>query len=467
MNDFPRIMVCAPASGSGKSVIATGLMAAFSKQMKVQAFKAGPDYIDPMYHTLASGRPCRNLDTWMLSAQQVQTLFKHAAMGVGLSVIEGVMGLFDGVGSDPFSGSSAELAGLLQCPVLLVLDCSKMSGSTAAVVHGFHTFNPSLPLAGVICNRVGSEVHGQWLKEAIEKYNSIPVLGCIPRLTALQVPERHLGLFTVAEEPASAGKFIEQAAEAAAQYLDLESILALAHNAPPMAALAETTMQGSEPEIRLAVARDEAFCFYYEDNLDILRQNGAQIVPFSPLKDDRLPEGICGIYLGGGYPELYAGQLSQNGEMRRAIKTNSQKGMPVYAECGGLIYLTEGIRDGQGCYPLAGVLPGWCEMGEKLKMGYRDVEVLRPNLLAAAGTRLKGHEFHYSSWQAGGPAKPAYRVFRRNDPSTTGVDGYAGGNILASYIHLHFVQDAGLAQNFIKNCRLWKEKYLRGWSTDS
>ncbi len=456
MNACSRLMIAAPSSGSGKSVIASGLMAAYSQRFPVQAFKVGPDYIDPMYHTAASGRPSRNLDTWMLSNEQVQRIFARGSDGASLSIIEGVMGLFDGYGSDPLLGSSAAVAALLKTPVILALDCSKMSGSAAAMVHGFNTFSPMVNLAGVICNRVGSQTHARWLREAIEQYNSIPVLGCIPRLEELHVPERRLGLFTVPERPAAVQEFIHQSAQIVTQYVDLERLMAIAITAEPLPTLPEPESTLPEPGIQLAVARDEAFCFYYEDNLDDLRRCGAEIVPFSPLTDERLPQGISGIYFGGGYPELYAGRLSQNSGLRRQVLACCRRNLPVYAECGGLMYLTEGICSAHERSPLVGVLPGWCEMGEKLNMGYREVETIRPGLLAGAGLKLRGHEFHYSRWQPPGQENFVYQVSSRNGIDPASSEGYANGNVQASYIHLHFSQNPQLARNFVDRCRRWQ-----------
>jgi cobyrinic acid a,c-diamide synthase len=448
-------MIAAPASGSGKSVIASGLMAAFSSQFAVQGFKVGPDYIDPMYHTAATGRASRNLDAWILSAEKVQDIFIRASEGASISIIEGVMGLFDGYGSDPFQGSSANIATLLKIPIILVLDCSKMSGSAAAVIHGFHTFSSSLRLDGVICNRVGSQRHGQWLKETIEKHNSIPVLGCIPRLPALQIPERHLGLFTVPERSEAVQDFIHQAALILAQYVDLDHLIKIARTADQLHAFSTRHTEIPSPTVRLAVARDEAFCFYYEDNLDELRRSGAEIVPFSPLTDERLPEAIGGIYFGGGYPELYADRLSQNNSMRSQVLANCEQNMPIYAECGGLMYLTEGIHLLAGDYPLVGALPGWCEMSNRLSMGYREVETLTSGLLGAVGQTLRGHEFHYSHWENPSTPHSTFRICPRTDGGKSRLDGYATSSLQASYIHLHFSQYSSLAENFVRACRDW------------
>jgi cobyrinic acid a,c-diamide synthase len=434
------------------------LMAAYSRKEIVQGYKVGPDYIDPMYHTLATGRPSRNLDTWMLPPDEVMRIFSDASSTASLSIIEGVMGLFDGHGADPFDGSSASIAELLQCPVILVLDCAKMSGSAAAIVHGLNTFHPSLKLSGVICNRVGSEMHAAWLRESIQKYTSVPVLGCLPRLQELQIPERHLGLFTVAEQPAASRKFIEQAADIISRYIDLSRLHKIAEESPDFTLPHDTPSKYTplEPDVRLAVARDEAFCFYYEENLEELRRNGAQIIPFSPLTDTRLPEGINGLYFGGGYPELYAGELSRNQTLIQQVIDYNRRGIPVYAECGGLMYLTQGITSGEKSHPLTGILPGWCEMGTRLTMGYRELTTNCETLIGPAGLQLRGHEFHYSVWKSNDLPHSAYTVLSRNKAEISTPEGYAKDNLLASYIHLHFSRDGQLARNLVNRCRDWK-----------
>ncbi len=455
MTAIPRVVIAAPASGSGKSTIASGLMAAYARHHRVQGFKVGPDYIDPMYHTLATGRPSRNLDTWMVPQQAVLNGFVRAAAGADLAVIEGVMGLFDGSGSDPLLDSTAGVARLLRAPIVLVVDCSAMSGSVAALVHGFHTLIPDLPLAGVICNRVGGAQHGAWLTDAIARVG-LPVLGLIPAMAGLAVPERHLGLFTAAERPEAARRFIDHAAEVVAAHIDLEALWALARSAPELGAGdAFEPTQPTSSSVRLAVARDEAFCFYYEDNLDLLRQAGAEIVPFSPIRDECLPDDVCGVYLGGGYPELYAPQLAANTSLRRDLLTYHRRGLPMYAECGGLMVLTEGIDLDTGSHDLVGALPGRSTMARGLTMGYREVEVARPGLLGDAGQRLRGHEFHYSAWTPDREHE-AYRLATRGPGAATRFEGYAVGRLLASYVHVHFGQDPALPERLVSACRQYQ-----------
>jgi cobyrinic acid a,c-diamide synthase len=454
---IPRLIIASPSSGSGKSLVASGLMAAFARQMTVQGFKVGPDYIDPMYHTAAAGRPSRNLDTWMLPREAVRRGFGRACRGADLAVIEGVMGLFDGYDADPLNGSAADVAYLLDAPVVLVIDCSRMSGSAAAVAHGFNTFIPEVRLSGVICNRAGSQRHAAWLREGLARAG-LPVLGCIPRLPDLKIPERHLGLFTVAERPQAVRAFLNAAADAMQQYLDLPGILNLAAAAAPLDTIQGRPDFAPSPDVRLAVAMDEAFCFYYEDNLDELRRAGAEIVPFSPLRDQRLPPNVSGLYLGGGYPELYAPQLSANRSMLADIRSVHRMDMPIYAECGGLMFLTEGFHQENGDFALVGALPGWCRMGERLTMGYRMVETLRSGLLGAAGQNLRGHEFHYSQWEMPAPHQASYRVSPRSDDEQFSLDGYAQGNLQAAYIHLHFGQKPELADQVVKACREWRRR---------
>lgn len=458
MNELPRLVIAAPESGSGKSTIASGLMAAFARRFPVQGFKVGPDYIDPMYHSAATGRPSRNLDSWMLPADVVQRLFVRAASTASLSIIEGVMGLFDGYGSDPFDGSTAGTARLLQAPVVLVIDCGKMSGSAAALAYGFHTFSPLMRLAGVICNRVGGEQHARWLTDAIEAIG-LPVLGCIPQLPELVVPERHLGLFTAGERQSATAVFLEQAAGTMQRYLDLDRLLEIARSAPPLETLPPVTARPAGmalSKVRVAVARDEAFCFYYEDNLDELRAAGAEIALFSPLRETQLPERAAGLYLGGGYPELYARELSENTPLMAQIRRYHQAGLPIYAECGGLMTLTEGIEQADGLrFPLVGALPGWCKMADRLTLGYREVEALGDNCLLKAGMKLRGHEFHYSGWENSQPEYAAYRVLSRQPGRTDLLSGYSKDNLMASYVHLHFAQDERLAQRFTDVCRRW------------
>ncbi len=459
--DIPRIMIAAPASGSGKSTLATGLMAALARSQVVQGFKVGPDYIDPMYHTAATGRPSRNLDTWMAPAAVVRASFGRAVAGAEIAVIEGVMGLYDGFDGRSESGSSVEVAKLLETPVILVLDVGKMARSAAAVALGCRAFDPTLNIAGVICNRVASPGHAAMVTDALAAVG-LPVLGCIPKSVALAVPERHLGLHTAVERRAEVEAFLRAAAALIAAEVDLSRLWEIARSAPALEVppdLRTPGVQGSqEAPIRIAVARDEAFCFYYQDNLDLLSLAGAEIVFFSPLRDRALPRGACGIYLGGGYPELYAADLAANAALLAELRMAGRTRMPIYAECGGLMYLTQGITDQTGArHPMVGLLPGWTALTDRLTMGYRVVTAARDSLLLRCGEEVRGHEFHYSTWSDWPTDLPtAYRIAPRQG-TTEQAEGYAEGNLLASYVHLHFGARPELAERFVLACRQWRE----------
>lgn len=452
--EIPRLVIAAPASSSGKSTVATGLMATLSADYIVQGFKVGPDYIDPMYHTAATGRASRNLDTWMLPHAQVKATFARANSGVDLAIIEGVMGLFDGYEARTESGSTAEVAKLLRAPVILVLDVGKMSRSAGAMALGYRDYDPQLDIDGVILNRVGSARHAQWVTEAVEAVG-LPVLGCVPKLEQLRIPARHLGLYTAIERTAEVDAFLEHAKELMAQHVDLDRLWDIARQAAPFEVerIDGFSRPGRSGDVRLAVARDEAFCFYYEDNLDLLRAAGAEIVYFSPLRDASLPEGVKGLYLGGGYPELYAPELSRNMAMRAAIHAAHEAGLPIYAECGGLMLLTQSITDLEGKhYPMCGLLPGHSRMCKRLTMGYRLVTAQRDSLLLRQGQQTRGHEFHYSDWVDYPADLPsAYEIAPRRGEDVR-LEGIARNNILASYVHLHFGAHPALAPNFVRVC---------------
>ena len=473
---IPRLVVAAPSSGSGKSVVASGLMAAFAARVTVQAFKVGPDYIDPMYHAVATGRPSRNLDTWMAGRDAVRRAFWRTTADADLAIVEGVMGLFDGAGCGPLDGTTAEVAQLIGAPIALLVDVARTAGSAAAVVHGFDTLVPGVRVAGVVLNRVGSERHARLAREAIAPLG-IPVLGAVPRTDELAVPERHLGLVAATERPDAAREAVDRARRVVEAAVDLDAVAAVAAGELPIDGPAGadgtadgvardagrdgdgaddgTARDGVPPaRVRIAVARDEAFSFYYEDNLDALRRAGAEVAFFSPLRDEGLPGGAAGLYLGGGYPELHAARLAANAPMLAALRGAAAAGMPVYAECGGLMLLTEGLDGPDGGHDLVGLLPGRCVMADRPTLGYREVEVLTDTPLAPAGARLRGHEFHYSTWHRPSPGRSAYRSAARG-PAPAAVEGHAESSLLASYIHLYFDQDPGLARRFADACRAW------------
>ncbi|MEO1668816.1 MAG: cobyrinate a,c-diamide synthase [Chloroflexota bacterium] len=351
MNVIPRIVIAAPSSGAGKTTIATGLMAALSKTMNVQGFKVGPDYIDPTYHTLATGRPARNLDSWMMPDDTLLQSFSWAA-AADIAVIEGVMGLFDGAGAGE-RGSTAEIAKRLGVPVIVVLDARAMSRSAGAIALGMRDFDPAVNVVGVICNRVGSERHAAWVRAAVESVG-LPVLGCVPRHADIQVPERHLGLHLAAEQH----QFIEKAGTWIEQHVDMNVVFKLANQALPLESVS-LPIPAQPAHVRIAVAQDSAFAFYYADNFELLRQAGAELVSFSPVAGDALPANVSGVYLGGGYPELHAAAITANKRLREQLQAGADSGMPIYAECGGLMALAETLIDGDGvAHPMLGLLPG-------------------------------------------------------------------------------------------------------------
>ena len=454
--DIPRLVIASPFSGSGKSTISSGLMAYLSRSRVVQGFKIGPDYIDPGYHTHATGRISRNLDTWMVSEEKVVQSFTQALAGADLALIEGVMGLYDGYDSLSEIGSTAQAAKLLGSPVVLVMDVSKMARSAAALALGYKQFDPGLNLAGVICNRVGSSYHARLVREAIEA-NGIPVLGCIPRSEELVIPERHLGLKMAEERLLEVNRLLDACSRIFEENLDLQRLLEMAENAPALEVHLPSFSDFSGNRIRIAAARDEAFCFYYEENFDLLRKAGAEIVFFSPLNEKELPADVAGIYLGGGYPEIYASQLAANTSMKQAIKNAVEENIPLYAECGGLMFLTEYLFDLQGKkFEMLGILPGTTQMVPKLSMGYREITALKDTCLLPQGMVARGHEFHYSGWLR--PENQdcfAYSAKGRFSCKPF-QEGFARGNLLASYVHLHFGSNEDLAKNFVRCCRDWK-----------
>ncbi len=457
---IPRLLLAAPMSGSGKTTVMAGLVAAFAARgLRVAPFKVGPDYIDPSYHTLAAGRTCHNLDAWMLPPDLIPALLARRAHNADLALIEGVMGLFDGYSGSDDTGSSAHIARLTGTPVLLVLDVRAQARTAAALVQGLRDFDPQLRVAGVILNRVGSPKHAQMVTAAIEEHVGLPVVGALGRDDILHLPERHLGLVPTSE-PGRWQAWLEQARTLVTEQIDLERLLELARTAPPISAdlsplAAEPPPLTADPSPLIAVAQDAAFSFLYEDNLDLLREAGAELVPFSPLADAALPPGTQALLLCGGFPELYATELAGNATIREQIQQAAAAGMPIYAECGGLMYLTETLLDGEGrSYPMVGVLPGCSRMTPRLTLGYRSIQAHGENWLLQPGETLRGHEFHYSVWEReDGDIPPAYTILPDTWRSEPRPDGALLGNVLASYVHLHFLAHPALASRFVAAAR--------------
>lgn len=439
------LIIAAPASGSGKTTVTLGLMAALKKRgMKVAPFKVGPDYIDPGLHAIACGQLSRNLDGWMCGEAGVRSAYARGCQGANVAIIEGVMGLFDGAVGDSDVGSTAEVANWLEGRIVLVVDARSQARSAAALVAGFVQFDPSLQFSGIIFNRVGSERHEELLRQACASVDGLPpVLGCIRRDDEITLPERHLGLLT-AEEGALDAALLSRLADVIENSIDVDALTGGG---------AETT--ASQPDkkiaavVRIGIARDKAFCFYYPDNLEQLTAAGAELVEFSPLTDEQLPEGLDGLYFGGGYPEVYAEQLAANSSMLTAISKFTEEGRPVYAECGGLIYLAEAIEG----HAVTGLFPATARMLARRKsLGYREVVLTEESMLGPAGMVLRGHEFHYSEMEMPESVKRVYRVSARNGQQQF-AEGYSKGHVLGSYIHLHFSSNPQVADNFVAACR--------------
>ncbi|HIJ89933.1 MAG: cobyrinate a,c-diamide synthase [Desulfobulbaceae bacterium] len=450
------ILVAGTSSGSGKTTITLGLLAALRNMGKsVQPFKCGPDFIDPGLHLLASGRVSRNLDPWMMGEARVRETFTATRQrsGADISVIEGVMGMFDGQAS-----SSATLARALGVPVILILDVRSAAESVAAVLKGFETLMPEVAPVAVILNRVASPRHLELVSGAIRLHCRAEILGHLPQNLDFAMPARHLGLFTGEEQPISPEALAGLAATITAQ-VNLPRLLELAATATlPPAEVEPVRHESVKVQARIGVARDRAFCFYYEDNFDLLQAAGAELVFFSPLEDRQLPEGLDGLYLGGGYPELYARELSGNLGMRQAVYDWAQSGRPLYAECGGFMYLTEGIAgDDLGVLPMAGVFPVSARMQKKrASLGYREVRLEKGCFFGSASTVLRGHEFHYSVIDE----MPDHieRIYAVNNDSR---EGYRYKNVLGGYLHLHFGFNPQMAVEFVRACQpaaQWGEK---------
>lgn len=455
MISMKSVVIAAPMSGSGKTTVTLGLLAALKRRgLQPAPFKVGPDFIDPGWHGAACGRHSVNLDGWMCPERFVRETFALHSEGADLAVIEGVMGLFDGIDATSDLGSTAQVARLLDAPVILVIDARSQARSAAALVSGFARFDPRVNVAGVIFNNVGSENHARILGQAIaSSVADVRVLGCIPRDCGLTIPSRHLGLVTAGENPLQ-GAFLDRLAVAMEQYLDLDGIVSLADQGGQVLTFDKPVKCQDLPPmtpVRIAVARDEAFCFVYEDNLRLLREAGAGLVEFSPLRDADLLAGVSGIYLPGGYPELHAERLAANAPLKTAIREAVEAGMPVYAECGGFIYLTRGLA-GENPAPFVGVFPVTTRMLPRRKaLGYREVEFLADNVIGCKGTVARGHEFHYSETEEmPGEVERLYRVKKHG--ADLGLEGYRYRNCLGSYIHLHFGSCPELATTFVKYC---------------
>jgi cobyrinic acid a,c-diamide synthase len=454
--NVPRLVIAAPSSGSGKTTVATGLMAAFSERgLAVSPHKVGPDYIDPGYHALAVStaariRPGRNLDAYMCGTDLIGPLFAHGAAGCDLAVVEGVMGLYDGASDQGELASTAQVSKLLRAPVVLVVDASSQSRSVAALVHGFASWDPEVRIGGVILNKVASDRHERLLRDALDG-SGVPVMGVLRRTDQVGTPSRHLGLVPVAERHADAVGAMGELAERVRAGCDLEALLTLARSAPELAAepwtpeagTRDTALAGGRRPV-IAVAGGSAFTFSYAEHTELLTAAGADVVPFDPLRDERLPEGTRGLVVGGGFPEVYAPELSANALLREAVADLAHSGAPVAAECAGLLYLAHSL-DGK---PMCGVLDAHGRMSGRLTLGYREAVAVGDSALAAAGTRVRGHEFHRTVLEPGAGAEPAWGVVR---PERR-LEGFVSGGVHASYLHTHWAATPEMARRFVERC---------------
>ncbi|MET9824054.1 MULTISPECIES: cobyrinate a,c-diamide synthase [unclassified Streptomyces] len=477
------MVVAAPSSGSGKTTVATGLMAALTARgLTVSPHKVGPDYIDPGYHALATGRVGRNLDAYLCGPELVGPLFLHGARGCDLAVVEGVMGLYDGAAGEGELASTAQVAKLLRAPVVLVVDASSQSRSVAALVHGFVSWDPEVRIGGVILNKVASDRHEALLREAVDSVG-VPVLGVLRRAPRVDVPSRHLGLVPVAERRGAAVDAVDAMAAQVADGCDLEALVRLARSAGPLGCAAwdagEALVSSPPPPlpvpspgaappdprprpgrpgpqapggpegagrgVKVAMAGGPAFTFSYAEHTELLAAAGAEVVPFDPLRDEELPEGTAGLVIGGGFPEVYASELSANEGLRKSVAELALSGAPVAAECAGLLYLCREL-DG---LPMCGVLDASARMSERLTLGYRDAVAVSDSALAVAGTRMRGHEFHRTVVEPGAGAAPAWGM---RAPERR-VEGFVERGVHASYLHTHWAAEPGVARRFVERCR--------------
>jgi cobyrinic acid a,c-diamide synthase len=446
--NIPRLVLAGVSSGVGKTTATVGLCRALrARGLEVALFKCGPDYLDPTYHQRASGTVSHNLDGWLMGRDAVLGTFARAAAGADIAIIEGVMGLFDGASPTGDEGSTAETAKWLAAPVVLLVDASGMARSVAALVAGFAGFDPSLEIGAVIANRVGSRAHLDLLCKALK---TPPILGGLPRAEKHAFASRHLGLRT-ADRGAVPETVFDAWGALVTEWWNVDALLEAAKRAPPLAIEPRAAPPADRCQCRIGLAFDEAFHFYYEDNLSRLASLGAELVRFSPVHDQRLPD-VDGLYLGGGYPEIHGRALSANGTMLSDIRAFARRGGPVYAECGGLMYVSEGIRtlDGE-CHPMVGLVPGQCVMSDKLEaLGYVEVETQAATCLGNAGLRFRGHQFRYSSL-ANADGDRVYSVRKRRGGETF-AEGYRAGSVIASYVHAHWASNPLVAEAFVRRC---------------
>jgi cobyrinic acid a,c-diamide synthase len=449
------IIIAGERSGVGKTTVTLTLLASLRRRgLKVQSFKVGPDYIDPMFHQYVTGLPCRNLDTVLTSESYVQKCFNHHSPQSEYTLVEGVMGLFDGIGQLANTNgktdfaSTAHVARLLDIPIILVIDCSRLSGSVAAIAHGYCSLDSRIKIAGLVLNRVGSDRHLSLLKNSLAPLQ-LPILGVLRRQDNITIPDRHLGLIPTTELP-ELNHIVNRLADIGDVYFDWDKLLPLLKSSSSPIPNSQFPIPNSS--VKIAVARDQAFNFYYQDNLDLLEELGAELVFWSPLNDAQLPKDIQGMYFGGGFPEVFAQQLSANISLIKAVKNSILAGIPTIAECGGLMYLCEQIIDFDGnSWPMLGILPTHAQMDKKLTLGYRRAVVLENTFLVDSNTNIFGHEFHRSHLITNAQ-KPLFNTYRYDCDENTGLEGWCLPNVHASYIHQHWGESREIPQRFLQKC---------------
>ncbi len=445
-----RFVLAGTGSGVGKTTFTIGLMKALQEKGKtVQGFKCGPDYIDPTYHTAVTGRVSRNIDSWMFSHEAVRDIVARASMDADVSIIEGVMGFYDGKSPLSDAGSAADISVVTESPVILIVNCASMARSVAAVVKGFQLLSDKPNIVGVIANQVGSVGHYEIAKAAIEQECGIPVIGYMKREEGIDIPSRHLGLVPAIER-GELDTFFDKLGSLMAETLDLDQLLDLT-KAPVLQESGQLFAEEPYQNICIAVAKDAAFNFYYEENLALLRAKGAKLQFFSPLANEPVPAEADGLYIGGGFPEEFADILSENSDAKKSIREAIAKGLPTLAECGGFMYLTEAITNSNGHrYDMVGVIPGEVAMQTKLAaLGYREIFGTQNNFLIGSDEAAKGHEFHYSTY-SGTHYSPAYETKGRFGNKQ---EGYQAENLVAGYTHFHFVSNPRLVDNWLIACK--------------
>ncbi len=457
----PRIVIAATNSGAGKTSISLGLTRALARRgLKVQTFKVGPDFLDPTYLSMASGRTCYNLDSWMMGKDYLPKLFARITQNADIAIIEGVMGLYDGASPTSLDGSTAEVADILNAPIILIANARGLSRSFAAMIKGFTSFEERINISAVIANRCGSDRHKKWLTESLAASELPEIIGAIERQSFPELPSRHLGLVTADRDTLKA-ETIDKLGDICEQNIDIDALIELASKAAAIEVENEQVTKSSK-SLRLGIAKDSAFHFYYPDNLEALERHGCELVEFSPINDAALPDGLDGLYIGGGYPEEFAKELSANKKMRNNIAEFANSNKPIYAECGGLMYLGNKLISRGKEFSMVGLLDINTKMLDRFKtLGYVQVDLLGDSLWGTKDTVIRGHEFHYSEiTEPLGNNSGLQKVYsvKRRCGSESSIEGFQKQNILASYTHLHFASQPQTVKNFVKTMETNRDK---------